>query len=153
VVAGINDLICQSTSPEQYITFFAAVFDPATGTLSYVNAGHNAPMLLHQDARVELLGEGGPVLGCLTGISYEQQAVSANKGDLLLLYTDGASEAMNEHGEEFGEKRILQCLETGKTRTPRELLELLEWQTATHRGTVALYDDFTLLVARVTSPA
>lgn len=149
VVASVNDLICQNTSPEQYITFFVAVFDSATRTLSYVNAGHNAPMLLRTDARVELLGEGGPVLGCLPGMAYVQESVPLNGGDLLLAYTDGASEAMNSQDEEFGEKRILQCLEKGKTCTARELLERLETETVTHHGSAAFEDDFTLLLVRV----
>ncbi|MBU0509850.1 SpoIIE family protein phosphatase [bacterium] len=149
VVAGINDLIHQNTSPEQYITFFVAVFDPAMRTLSYVNAGHNAPILLRADALVELLEKGGPILGCLPDIGYVQESIQLNCGDLLLLYTDGASEAMDNKDEEFGEERILQCLANGKTCHAHELLKRLETEVVTHHGSSAFEDDFTLLLAKV----
>jgi phosphoserine phosphatase RsbU/P len=149
IVASINELIHQNTSPEQYITFFVAVFDPAERTLSYVNAGHNAPILLRTDAHVELLEKGGPILGCLPGIGYVQESVQLNSGDLLLLYTDGASEAMDDQDEEFGDQRIRHCLASGKTDHPQELLSRLETAIVTHHGSAAFDDDFTLLLAKV----
>jgi serine phosphatase RsbU (regulator of sigma subunit) len=149
MVASINELIHQNTSPEQYITFFVAVFDPPMRTLSYVNAGHNAPILLRTTGHVELLEKGGPVLGCLPGIGYVQESIQLDCGDLFLLYTDGASEAMDAQGEEFGEQRILQCLANGKALHPQQQLESLETAIVSHHGSAVFDDDFTLLLARV----
>jgi len=148
-VGEINNLICQNTPPEQYITFFAASFDPDTSILTYVNAGHNAPMLLHEDGSSELLEIGGMILGNMPGLIYRQGTVRLAKDDLLLFYTDGASEAMNEKEEEFGEERIRKLLTENRSRDPRTVLRSLEQSVEAHHGGSTFEDDFTLLLAKI----
>lgn len=108
LVALVNRLICENTTPNKFITFFYAVVDTVTQQLTYVNAGHNAPLLLRADGRVERLTKGGVILGVLPDQQFTQATVTLQPGDQVLLYTDGISEAMNADGEDFGEERLVQ---------------------------------------------
>ena len=150
VVAGINELICQSTPPEKYITFFVAIYDPAVSHLTYVNAGHNPPIVVHSDGLHELLETGGLILGVEPRMLYGQGTVRLSENDLLLLYTDGASEAMNAEEKQFGEERMLKFLEDVGPRAAQEILENLEAELIAYRGLPSFEDDLTLVVVRVT---
>jgi sigma-B regulation protein RsbU (phosphoserine phosphatase) len=150
IVAGINELICGNTSDEQFITFFVGVFEPGTGHLFYVNAGHNPPLVIRRDGRLERLHSTGLLLGILPDAVYERGELNLEEGDLLLLYTDGVSEAQDEHEEEFGESRLAELARVHEDRTPGELLELIEREVARFQGREGFDDDFTLLIGRVT---
>ena len=149
VVGRINELIVSNTTPEDYITFFAAIFDPRQRTLTYVNAGHNPPLLRRAGGLIEALDVGGLILGFMGEVNYEQATVALAPGDLLLLYTDGVSEAMNAAEEEFGETRLRAFMEQHNGHPPAEALTLLEREVLQFHGHAALEDDFTLLWARV----
>jgi phosphoserine phosphatase RsbU/P len=149
VVAGINELICRSTRPEQFITFFVGIYDPAASQLTYVNAGHNTPIVVHSDGSNELLESGGLILGVEPLMPYQQGTVHLSHRELLLLYTDGASEAMNADEEQFGEERLLNILEEAGNLTAPEILNNLEAELAAYRGLPSFDDDLTLVVARV----
>jgi serine phosphatase RsbU (regulator of sigma subunit) len=149
IVARINDLIYRNTPPEQYITFFVGVYDPGQQRLTYVNAGHNPPVLVRKNGGAELLTTGGLILGGMPAMLYEQETITLSEGDMLLLYTDGVSEAMNSENEEFGDDRIRNLLETNRHLPPQGLLELLETTVVEFRGASLFEDDFTLLLAKV----
>ncbi len=149
VVSRINDLICRNTPPDQFITFFVGVFDFENKTLSYVNAGHNPPMLLRNSGQIELLDKGGLLLGALPNMPYEQGVTALEAGDIIFLYTDGVSEAGDANGEMFGEERIKSTLKENHDSTPEEILLKLEDEVKGFIGEVPLSDDFTTLVARV----
>ena len=106
----VNAMICGNVSPGKFITFFYAVVDPGARKLSYANAGHNAPLLLREDGTLLRLEQGGAVLGVFRHLPYEQEEVEIRRGDRLLLFTDGVSEAFNEADEEFGEERLVELL-------------------------------------------
>ncbi|MBU0509405.1 SpoIIE family protein phosphatase [bacterium] len=148
VVARINDLTHRNTPPEEYITFFVGTFRPDTHQFRYVNAGHNPPLVRHHDGTIRVLHEGGLLLGVMRGVAYEEGEVTIAPGELLLMYTDGVSEAMNERDEEFGEQRIRELLERANALSPQEALEALEADVAHHSHRTTLDDDFTLLLAR-----
>ncbi len=148
VVARVNDLIYRNTPPEQYITFFVGVYDPPTRALTYVNAGHNPPMLVHASGEMRLLDTGGLILGFLPGMNYEQETVALEPGDLIVMYTDGVSEAMNDVEEEFGEARICECVCTRRAQPMPQILSALEKEVVAFRGDRPFEDDFTLLLVR-----
>jgi len=149
VVTRINDLIYLNTPQEQYITFFVGIYDPDRAVLSYVNAGHNPPLLIHANAEVEELKVGGLIIGAMPGLPYEQGDIRMNSGDALLIYTDGISEVMNDKEEEFGEERILSVMNQCHTLDPLKILENLKKEAMEFSGNKPWQDDMTLLVARV----
>ncbi|MCK4303953.1 MAG: SpoIIE family protein phosphatase, partial [Candidatus Eisenbacteria sp.] len=126
MVGGINDIIHANTPIEQFITFFAAVFDPARHSLTFVNAGHNPPRLVRADGSHSELNPVGPILGVFPGLEFAEQSVAMVPGDLLVAFTDGVSEAMNEDDDEFGEERIVEAIAPHHEESPARLLEVIE---------------------------
>jgi len=142
---NVNRLLCRHMVSGRFVTFCFAWFDADRHTITYANAGHNPPLLVHADGSVEKLGEGGTVLGVFAEAVYQQSSVKLNAGDRLLLYTDGITEAHNPAGEEFGEDRLARVA-SGSDATSAEALKdriLKELQDFTG-GTFD--DDATLIV-------
>jgi sigma-B regulation protein RsbU (phosphoserine phosphatase) len=106
VVARLNNLLEESVSDGRYATLFYALLSTEKDQITYTNAGHNPPYLFRKNGKIEELTGGGIVLGYLANQIYTQQRTPFNKGDLLLTYTDGITEAMNINSEEFGEERL-----------------------------------------------
>jgi phosphoserine phosphatase RsbU/P len=102
VLGAVNRQVYASSLADRYATLFYGVFDAATRTLRYVNAGHNPPMVIRRDGSVIWLETGGPPAGMFPDFAYEQGAVQLNPGYLVLAYTDGVVEAVNPNGEEWG---------------------------------------------------
>ncbi|MEW6014901.1 MAG: SpoIIE family protein phosphatase [Candidatus Zixiibacteriota bacterium] len=149
IVAKINRLIHRNSQPEQFITFFVALFDPQTKTLKYVNAGHNPPLVARRGQKCEELLSGGILLGAVPEMVYEEAVVNLYSGDILFMYTDGLSESTNAGDEMFGEERIKKFLCANIEQPPERLLQLLEEEVARFAGNKPLADDFTLLAAKV----
>jgi sigma-B regulation protein RsbU (phosphoserine phosphatase) len=149
LVARINDLIYQNTPQEQYITFVVALFDAKERTLTYVNAGHNPPVLVRVDGETQTLDKGGLILGCMPGMPYEQETLSLHPDDCFMMFTDGISEAMNEKGDEFGEDRILKILTQCHTLAPHEILNHLKDEARFFTGDAPWQDDLTLVLGKI----
>ncbi len=149
IVGRINDLICRNTPVEEYITFFVGVYNPESREFTYVNAGHNPPLLLRESGQVELLGKGGLILGTMPRFQYDQETIRLAPGELLLMYTDGVSEAMNSMEEEFGEECMKKLLWEHRALGPKELLARLETEVVAFAGSEQFEDDFTLVLVRV----
>jgi sigma-B regulation protein RsbU (phosphoserine phosphatase) len=113
-MARINRTVFENTPGNRYVTFFLAVLDIETGALSYVNAGHNPGLLQRADGAIELLHDGGVVLGMFENATYEAGATALHAGDTLLLYSDGVTETWNDREEEFGEAGLRQVMENSR---------------------------------------
>jgi len=114
--AMINRLLCEKAARSRYASMFWSYFDPASGELAYVNAGHFAPLLYRAGAgEPERLEVGGPVLGLLPDAAYRQGYVQLQPGDTLVMYSDGIVEAANPLGELFGEERLERAVQAGKS--------------------------------------
>jgi sigma-B regulation protein RsbU (phosphoserine phosphatase) len=120
VVARLNNLLEESVSDGRFATLFYALLSTEKNQITFTNAGHNPPYLFHANGEIEELSGGGIILGYLANQIFTQQKIPFNKGDLLLCYTDGITEALNIEEEEFGEERLknvvienrhLSCLE------------------------------------------
>ncbi|SHK34960.1 PP2C family protein-serine/threonine phosphatase [Rhodothermus profundi] len=148
--AQINRVICDNTEPDQFITFFQARYTPSTHQLTYVNAGHNPPLLLRASGQVERLSHGGLLLGVLPEARYEAERLSLNAGDLLVLFTDGVTEAMGPHHEPFGEDRLLTCLQAHRHQSAHAIVTAVQQavEQFTNRPANA-DDDFTLVILKV----
>ena len=151
IVGKLNKLLFNSTNGEHYVTFFYATFDQSTQLLRYVNAGHNPPLYLEADSDSDFrqLTSGGLVAGAFEHASYEQGTVQMKPNDLLFLYTDGLTEALNKNGEEFGTNRIMEALRSISSHSVEQIRDELvrrvkEWCTG-----MALYDDLTFVVMKV----
>ena len=144
----LNSLLCRNTGGERFITFFYARLDGPGRQLTYTNAGHNAPFLLHRDGRYERLQVGGGVLGVLQDQNFAVGAARLTPGDRVVFFTDGVIESCDAAGEEFGEARLLQLLQEQRTRSASQLQErILVSVNEFNRG--HWQDDATLLVLAV----
>lgn len=148
VCERVNEFLVQRTRPERYATFFAARLQP-DGTFMYVNAGHNPPMLLRGDEVRRLTGGGLP-LGLFKGRTYELQHDKLEPGDLLLVFTDGVTEANDPAENEFGEERLLEVVRANldadvRTLTEKVFSAIAEFSLGLHNP----HDDITLVTVRV----
>jgi sigma-B regulation protein RsbU (phosphoserine phosphatase) len=149
----LNQLVYESSAAHRYATFFFAVYDPSVGKLVYVNAGHNPPFLLRNGvagaARCERLKAGGAVIGLLPHATYEEESLTLNRGDLLVLYTDGFSEAMTSDDEEWGEERMLAAVELVRSKPAEEVLSGLFEAADRFTQGAPQQDDMTLLTLKI----
>lgn len=117
----VNSAVRRNTSLERFVTLFYCLLDTSNHRLSYVNAGHNAPILAQESGGILRLESGGPVLGVFDDVEYQEGTASVEKGDRLVLFTDGLAEAVNEVGEEFGENRIIANLKDANNFSAEEI--------------------------------
>ena len=149
LVGRLNDNLSGMLAANQFISFFVVELEPKDGILSYVNAGHNPPILVRASGQVERLPGSGPVLGVVPGIAYPANEIRISPGDTLLLYSDGATESKSPAEEEFGEERLIGCLKEVASLKTEAGLSRLEESILSFCGTaVPTYDDITLLLVR-----
>jgi len=146
----INKLVFENTPSDMFITFFMICIDPVKKHLRYVNAGHNPPFLIGNDGHRKMLTRGGLLFGVVEDSVYEEGEVTLRDGDMILMYTDGVSEAMNSNDEEFGEKQIAHIVIRNRELPLDELLALIEKKVSIFHGSSSYADDFTLLATRIT---
>ncbi|RPI24192.1 MAG: hypothetical protein EHM61_17770 [Acidobacteria bacterium] len=149
----LNYLLSTRTGPERFASLFWGSYDREARIIRYVNAGHPPPLLLRPNGsgtcESSRLEEGGPVLGLIRTATYHQGEVPVQPGDLLVLYSDGISEAANSSQEEFGEERLCGVIRENCARPPSEILGEILWQVRAFIQKAPPQDDMTLVVARV----
>ena len=150
VVTEANDALCEGNGANMFVTVWIGEIDLSSGRITYVNAGHNPPILLREDDQVEYLRtRPGLVLGAMPGIKYRSQEVSLAPGDSIYLYTDGVTEQTDAHGELFGEERLLSFLSFGRFYgEPKKILSSVSARVAAYAADTAQTDDRTQLVIR-----
>jgi len=163
IVAGVNRDVCLTESTIPLASLFVARLDPAKGKLEYCSAGHPPALLLRANGKLEMLSDGGLLLGVVAGASYVRGTVDLDPGDVLLAYSDGVLETLNNSEEEFGLERI-------ETQLRRSTLALNDWKQGKQKsaesilfsvlGSVQdfaashpLVDDLSLVIIRRTSEA
>jgi len=147
VMSRINVQLHASTAPEKYATFFLAVYDDSTGSLTYTNAGHLPPVLIRQ-GKAAMLDVNGIPVGAFPFARYEQSRLVLEPGDLLVGYTDGVTEPENEFGEMFGEQRLVDVLLKSARLEPEAILAAVADAVRSFTGSPELQDDMTLMIAR-----
>ncbi len=147
-----NRWIIKDTTSDMFLTLFYCVLDPLNQTLTYVNAGHNPPLVFfHGEERCHYLDKHGIALGILDNAEFEEHTVSLCPGDVVLLYTDGVTDAMNDDGVPFGEERLRAVAAQDCTLPALEIIHRINAAIAEHVGDAAAYDDATLMVLRCIS--
>jgi sigma-B regulation protein RsbU (phosphoserine phosphatase) len=147
-VARINRTVCQNVPSNKFVTFFVARLDPASGSVTYVNAGHNPPLLVRKDGEVELLTEGGIVLGLFEGLSYDAGSVEMRPGDTLLAYSDGVTETWSPEGDEFGEDKLTALVVERRDLDAQALQDAIFREIESFEAGAGATDDRTLVVLR-----
>lgn len=158
VVKRVNELLVKSTDPHMFATFFYGVLDRTAGAFTCTNAGHNPPLLLRADGELEQLEAGGLPLGMLPDVPFEQDTVTLEPGDTLLMYTDGITEAIGplsdgsipreEDAVEtmFGEDRLVALLKENRGQSASDIKETVLRAVSDHTRGVPQSDDITLVV-------
>jgi phosphoserine phosphatase RsbU/P len=148
-VSQLNRYVASNTPSNAFVTFFIAVIDPIHGHLTYCNAGHNAPLLVRSGGDVERLDPTGMVLGLIPQTPYGEGRCIMSEGDLLLLYSDGVSEACAPGtAEEFGEDRLVDVLRTAGGVPAVEAVDRIRLAVDLFTKGAAAADDVTLVAAR-----
>ena len=149
LVSRLNNQLYAYTSPEKYATFCLGVFDEASSSFAYTNAGH-LPPLLFRDGETQRLDVNGTVVGAFPFSSYGESRVDLKSGDLLVFFTDGITEPENEYGEMFGEERLMDLIVKNSHRTEEQIIEVVLDSVHEWTASEALQDDMTILLARRT---
>lgn len=145
-----NRLIYDDGRSSMFITAFYAALDPRTMTLSIVNAGHNPPLLIRGDPPVAQMLEGGGIaLGVIDDIQIMTRMLSLRHGDLIILYTDGVTEAFNDREEYYGEERLIAAIMKNRDRPAREIGEALLADIRLFAGSAPQSDDITFIIIKV----
>ncbi len=148
IVGILNQQIYHFTSANKFASLFYAVYDDRQAILTYCNAGHNPPLYFSRDG-YRRLETGGTVVGIFPDAVYEQEAVRLQAGDLILAYTDGIVESVNEYGEEFGEDRLVRIVSKNLGLRAQEIQKalvdtVLDWTYEKERD-----DDMTLIIGKL----
>jgi phosphoserine phosphatase RsbU/P len=149
LVGGMNQYACSnSQSGLRFITGFLAEYEPATRTLTYINAGHNQPLLRRASGLIERLDVGGVPFGIKADAVYEAGVVSMEAGDWLVVFTDGVVEAVNEANAEYGEERLVSILHAGADASPATMLSRTMADLDLFVGNTPQHDDITFLLIK-----
>lgn len=146
VVNLLNKIVLLNTPIEQFITFFICKLNLKNFVLEYVNAGHNPPVLLSGD-KVKFLEEGGTVLGVFES-KYKSEKVKINPGDLLFLYTDGVTEAVNMSGVELGIDKIIKVIKAHRTLSANKIIDEINKLISNYAYSIEQLDDITMVIVK-----
>jgi sigma-B regulation protein RsbU (phosphoserine phosphatase) len=152
LMATLNHLVYECSAANRYATCFYAQFHADTRVLEYVNAGHNAPMVLRvRDGGTEVLrlDATGPVIGLIADCMYGVRRITLEPGDRFVAFTDGVSESMNAAYDEWGEDRLASALERHASSSPRALIADVMRDADAHAAGAPQHDDMTIVAALI----
>lgn len=147
-MAKVNFLLWESIERNQFVTAFYGILDATNRTLAYANAGHNPPLLLNADGSARFLEQGSVPLGMFRDTRYYEYYLTLEPGQLLVLYTDGVTEAMNPREEEFGRDRLVHSVKAARDLSAREMIDAIQrdiWDWTDGKGA---HDDVTFFVIK-----
>lgn len=149
VITESNNVLAAESFDNMFVTLFYAVLNVRTGEMQYVNAGHNPPYILHKDGSLETLPTSKNIcLGVLEGYNYTSDSLTLQKGDSLVTFTDGVTEACSTTNELFGESRLESLLPTLADQSARGILDNVINAVHAHAEGAEQSDDITMLVAK-----
>jgi sigma-B regulation protein RsbU (phosphoserine phosphatase) len=162
LIEGLNRIIYDSSTSNRFVTFFFGEYDPSTRILDYVNAGHNAPVLLRPSlpqkgsycdpegpCMVQRLETGGPVIGIFSQVQYEQGQIQLQPFDVFIAFTDGISEAMTTDLEEWGEEKLIAVARMNTHLSAEAMISALVASADRYTAGAPQYDDLSLVVLKV----
>ena len=144
-----NSFVIEDTRSEMFVTCFYAVIDPNSRTLTYVNAGHNPAVINRADAHVRMLPATGTPLGVLDEPGFSEETCPLEPGDVVIMYTDGITEAVNAQGEQFGVARLQEVLKNSAQLPADKIVQRTMTAVETFASGQAQFDDMTIVLFRV----
>jgi serine phosphatase RsbU (regulator of sigma subunit) len=147
-IERLNKATTANLPGNRFITFFMGILDPETGELVYTSAGHNPPVLVRATGGYDLLGGGGLILGILPMAKYEESRITINKGDVLVMFSDGVTEAPDPNDQEYGEERLAKLVAELALRPAKEIVDAIHKSVAEFTQGAPPADDITVVVAR-----
>jgi sigma-B regulation protein RsbU (phosphoserine phosphatase) len=150
VAAKLNDFVHSSSAANRFISCFVCDLDMTTGQLRYVNAGHNPPIILSKDGKVRRLDPTGFCLGMFPSVSYDVAEVTVDKGEIVVLYTDGVTDARNSAGQDFGEDNLIGLLKKSAKKPTAEIVFKVNAELGRFSSGVDAFDDMTMIVLKRT---
>jgi serine phosphatase RsbU (regulator of sigma subunit) len=148
VMTRLNRLTATTCPSNRFITFFMCLLDGASGELIFANAGHNPPLLMRADGKAEWLEAGGCPLGIMAAMKYDEARNQLGPGDVLVVFSDGVTDANDPQEKEFGEERLATAVRDHRTESSATILEAVNRAIADWTQGTPLPDDLTLLIAR-----
>jgi len=147
-ISAVNKYLVESIPPNRFVTLFYAELDPKKGSLEFLNAGHNPPLIVHAGGTMEQLASGGLPLGIMADAEFREGRTDLRPGDVLVIYSDGVSEAVNPSGEEFGPTRLYEVVSRNLDASAGGIRDRIESAlTKFCQGTPAA-DDITLVIVK-----
>ncbi|HEX8722608.1 MAG TPA: SpoIIE family protein phosphatase [Pyrinomonadaceae bacterium] len=147
-VGAVNRYLADNTPANRFVTLFYAELDPLTGSLSFINAGHNPPLIAHGGGTLEQLSAGGLPLGIMPDFDYREGRTQLRPGDVLVAYSDGVTETQNPKGEEFGTVRLQDVIAQNIGRSAAGLRDKIEAAISTFAQGTPAGDDVTLVIVK-----
>jgi sigma-B regulation protein RsbU (phosphoserine phosphatase) len=148
-ITHANRLICADSTGGMFVTLFYMLLDPAAGEVTYVNAGHNPPLLYRAEQdELTQLARTGMALGVMEDAQFEQRTLHLHPEDFLLLYTDGVTDATDAQGQDFGMERLLHTVVEHADGPAADIVSALEQAVAGFTHSSARFDDITIVAAK-----
>jgi len=148
VIAETNTMICADARSGMFVTLFFGVLNPERRTFTYVNAGHNHPIVFRVDGSREELITTGPALGIMEDAGYNEQITTINQGDILVMYTDGVTESVNRINEEFGVERLESVVQQHRSCPAEEIRDAIIGAVTEYSDGQDQFDDITIIVMK-----
>lgn len=147
-ISAVNRYLADNIPANRFVTLFYAELDPASGALSFLNAGHNPPLIVHSAGTVEQLASGGLPLGIKRDAEYREGRTQLQKGDVLVIYSDGVTEAVSPTGEEFGATRLYEVVARNVTASAAGIRDRIESSLTKFAQGTSAADDITLVIVK-----
>jgi sigma-B regulation protein RsbU (phosphoserine phosphatase) len=146
IVTHVNDELSEDNPQSMFVTLFLAILNVRTGELLYTNAGHNPSYTKRSSGSVEVLKElHGPIVGAMPGLTYKEASMMLKAGDMMLLYTDGVTEAMNKEDELYSDQRLDGLVERSSFESAQQLTEMVMADVVAFEDGNERADDITIL--------
>jgi len=147
-VSFANEILYHNTAPNKFATLFYGVIDSTKNELNYCNAGHNNPFYFSHDNKLTPLDKGGLIVGIMPSVPYEEEKIPFNSDDLLVIFSDGVTEAMNAAEEEFGEKKLIDLIIKNRHELPENLIDIIINNVKIFTSGQAQSDDITVVIVK-----
>ncbi len=148
VLTRVNEIINIDAESDLFVTVFYAIWDPKTKVIAFANGGHNPSILMNKKGETRLLKAPGIALGVLPDVKITTHTVPLERGDTLIMYTDGVTEAINEDYDEFGMERLCLTVRAARGRNAQAIVQAISDGIHDHAGDTPQFDDVTLVVLK-----